>query len=384
MKIVSWQSVLTDHQSHTIRELQKVVQEPVLIVSGVKELAARQRQGWSAPDVSDLQVRYLPSNGWWEMGISIFTEHKNATHMFNTMWGDRRFYPLLIAAKWYGVKTVLMTEPYSEVGVGYLDEDSTWGVKLKAFLRPWLYRYVGGHVAKNFSAIFAISNKAAEQFERIGVDKEKIFPFGYFVPPLPRPKLPIRNRDDALNLIFVGSLIKRKGIDSLIEAIKICEIKGFNVVLDVYGPGKFDKLKCINNVQHRGVIPFGHAQEVISNYDVLVLPSLYDGWGVVVNEALLQGVPVIVSDQVGAKCLIEKSGAGEVIKVNDVGALSNCFQELIINPDRLETWKYAALKFSPCLMPKNGAQYLYDCLYPSSPLINESSNISSFMDSSDS
>jgi len=71
MKIVSWQSVLTDHQSHTLRALQKVAGEPVLIVSGVKELKERQAQGWTAPDVSGLHVHYLPSSGWWRDGVCL-------------------------------------------------------------------------------------------------------------------------------------------------------------------------------------------------------------------------------------------------------------------------------------------------------------------------
>ena len=363
VKIVSWQIVLTDHQVYTMRALQDVSGEPLTIISGVKELEERQLQGWTSPDISGLHVQYLPRSGWWREGLDVLRKHQNAIHMFNGLWGDRRFFFLLIEAQRRGIKTALMTEPYAEVAVGYLSEDSHWRAKAKAFLRPLVYKFVGGLVARRFIAVFAISEKAIEQCVRMGVGQEKVFPFGYFVPAIQCDSpTGIETEEPPVKLVFVGSLIQRKGIQILVEAMRISRSACSNILLDVYGSGDETQLTGVMGVSYKGLIPFGNAQKVIARYDALVLPSLHDGWGVVVNEALLQGVPVLVSDQVGAKTLVEKSGAGIIIKAGDKYAWGEVFEHISVDCECLKLWKLNAISYKEQLSPEIAAQYLYDGL----------------------
>lgn len=359
MKIVSWQSVLTDHQSHTMRALQDLTGNQLLVVSGAKELEVRQGQGWTTPDIGGLDVRYLPISGWWQSGLSILSENKDAVHIFNGLWGDRRFFPLLIAAQRMGLHTALMTEPYADVPVGYLQEELLAKSKIKTFVRPWLYKLAGFLIAKRLIALFAISDKAFAQFAKIGVRSEVIFPFGYFVPALEVKSVRDKKEGERIRLIFVGSLIKRKGIHCLLDVMKICAIRKINISLDIYGPGEFAEFERVQGVNCKGTIPFGKSQEVIAQYDVLVLPSLHDGWGVVVNEALLQGVPAIVSTRVGAKALIERSGAGKVLECNDINGFVKTFGTLSTKPEILLSWRKKASAFKHCLTPEMAANYLY-------------------------
>lgn len=44
---------------------------------------------------------------------------------------------------------------------------------------------------------------------------------------------------------------------------------------------------------------------IMENHDILILPSLHDGWGAVVNEAITMGLYIITSDKCGAKALIK-------------------------------------------------------------------------------
>ena len=72
---------------------------------------------------------------------------------------------------------------------------------------------------------------------------------------------------------------------------------------------------------------YGEAKvKALHRFDVLVLPSAYEPWGLVVNEALEAGVPVIVSDRVGArKDLVEgERPTGLVVAVEEKGALLVC------------------------------------------------------------
>jgi glycosyltransferase involved in cell wall biosynthesis len=69
--------------------------------------------------------------------------------------------------------------------------------------------------------------------------------------------------------------------------------------------------------------------------DALVLPSLYETWGLVVNEAMHFGLPVVVSDQVGcAPDLVQSGESGLLFRSNDASDLARALQELIEN-DRL-------------------------------------------------
>jgi glycosyltransferase involved in cell wall biosynthesis len=194
-------------------------------------------------------------------------------------------------------------------------------------VRPLAYKLAGRLVARRLHAAFPISGKAVEQLKAMGTPVNRIFPFGYFVPSIsaenPDREAP---KSNAFRLVFVGSLIARKGLPTLIEAVKRLRIDGHDVELDVYGPGDASLLES-NGVHYRGVIPFGRAQQAIRLYDLLVLPSLHDGWGVVVNEALIQGVPALVSSACGAKTLIEVSGAGSIFEAGSADDLMRALRE---------------------------------------------------------
>ena len=64
--------------------------------------------------------------------------------------------------------------------------------------------------------------------------------------------------------------------------------------------------------------------------DIFVLPSSDEPWGLVVNEAMASGLPVIVSDDVGAATdLVQGRGTGRTYPVGDVERLADCLSELL-------------------------------------------------------
>ena len=360
MKIVSWQSVLTDHQSHTLRALQAISDVELLVISGVKILSARKEQGWREPDLSGLDVHYLPKSGWWNYGKEILLHHSDAIHLFNGMWADRRFLFLLFYAQRQGFDTGLVTEPYADEAAGLLSDEHKLVSRVKAILRPQIYQLLGGVLARRMQAVFSISEKAVDQFANMGVPQTKIYPFGYFVPFVANTSEKKKDDTSLPRVVFVGGLLKRKGIHILRDALDWMEHK-HSMTVDVYGPGDTTVIKG-SKLKYRGVIPFGEAQKVIANYDLLLLPSLFDGWGVVVNEALMQGVPVIVSDQVGAKILVHNSGAGAVVPAGDAEALATQLIAILESPALLASWKAGAKTAIEQLAPNVAANYMHEVL----------------------
>jgi glycosyltransferase involved in cell wall biosynthesis len=208
----------------------------------------------------------------------------------------------------------------------------------------------------------SLSLIAREQFLQAGFRKDSLYPFGYFVPRhVPHPVME-EIHDSSLRLIFVGSLLKRKGLDIAVKAIEILNNRGNNVFLDIYGPGNPEGFipEDLTRINFRGKLRREEVQSVMSQYDALILPSRHDGWGAVVNEALLQGVPAIVSDRVGAKCLLESTGAGLIFKSEDVANLVRKLEQLCEESSMLKDLKVKALEMGQYILPNVAAQYLLD------------------------
>lgn len=76
---------------------------------------------------------------------------------------------------------------------------------------------------------------------------------------------------------------------------------------------------------------------ILSNQDILILPSIYDGWGAVVNEALQSGLYVISSNQCGAKDLLKDPRCGKIFESGNFKQLSQIMKDCVehINEIRL-------------------------------------------------
>ena len=82
---------------------------------------------------------------------------------------------------------------------------------------------------------------------------------------------------------------------------------------------------------------------IMSNTDVLIAPSVgYDTFGFTVLEALSYGIPVIVSDHVGAKDIVGKSGV--VVKAGSLNELKIEIETLIAYPEKLMKLRQEAMK----------------------------------------
>jgi glycosyltransferase involved in cell wall biosynthesis len=99
-----------------------------------------------------------------------------------------------------------------------------------------------------------------------------------------------------------------------------------------------------------GFVNQSQLPSVYRGADLFVLPSLYEPFGLVVNEAMLCGCPAAVSDRVGAKYDLVRSGEnGYVFPVGDVEGLAAIFRDILADPEkrrrmgeaarqRMETW----------------------------------------------
>ncbi len=357
--IVWWETSLTDHQAFTLVELKSYARVSVFVVRD--QNAERKSQGWTSSSNASISPVILPA---WNISFiwRIIYSNRKKVHVF----GGPFEHPKLMFAAFVGIiigaKVYFLSEPYSTATHGLLKDTNKHLNVFKAKLRPILYSLYGKIFLKYIKGILTVSPLAAKQFIIMGAKRSQIFPFGYFVPAISRPFVP-SNSGKTLKAVFVGTLNGTKGIDILSGTINRLNLDGYKIGLDVFGPGDPGILgDNPEGVKYRGVIPFGETQRVISSYDLFILPSRYDGWGVVVNEAILAGLPVLCSDHVGASAIVEHFGCGIVYELSDPAVLKNILISLILDRDQLRIMRKLLPEAQGAINPKIAANYIVEMI----------------------
>ena len=151
------------------------------------------------------------------------------------------------------------------------------------------------------------------------------------------------SREAKVNFAFVGQLSNRKGIDVLLAAARILTNRGVDFTLTLFGnSSQAYPLDDLKNCKIRGWLGHRELATQLAQYDVLVLPSRHDSFGMVVAEAMACGLPAIVSDCVGAKEMISPAVNGLVVPAGNVDALSQAMFWLVQNKEMLVSMSYAA------------------------------------------
>lgn len=209
-----------------------------------------------------------------------------------------------------------------------------WGATLKRL--PWVYWGeavgAGGHGwlrrTGRSLALLPIRRWAAGSFAvgRKGVDNFRAA-FGADRPLLNVPWFSDLTRFGPANgasadaqpgetrFLYVGSFIHRKGVDLLARAFSEVVAAVPNVRLVIAGDGDtgplFDRFlspAAAARVERCGFIPWERLPDLYRRGDFLVMPSRYDGWGLVIPEAMASGLPVIGSVDAGATLDLVREG----------------------------------------------------------------------------
>jgi glycosyltransferase involved in cell wall biosynthesis len=168
--------------------------------------------------------------------------------------------------------------------------------------------------------------------------------------------------ESPVTILYCGQLIERKGLDTLLTAFQQLRAAGGNVRLQLVGTGPLEtslkqSVSSANAafVDFAGFRPVGELPRLFAGADLFVLPSRHDGWGVVVNQALAAGLPLICSEAVGAAHdLIREGWNGYRFAPGDHPALADRLQELIENADRRQQMSHNSRKFSDSWTPETG------------------------------
>lgn len=140
--------------------------------------------------------------------------------------------------------------------------------------------------------------------------------------------------DDKIRFLFIGRVMKEKGVDELFAVAKRIKSKYENVEFDIVGPFEEDYKDIISNLQDEGIINYyGYQDDVkpfIERCNCFVLPSYHEGMANVLLEAAAMGRPLITTNINGCKEVVDKNGY--IIKVKDNRSLYYSINKYITLP----------------------------------------------------
>jgi len=307
--IIFWQPIASPHQEAFLESVaERCAACGLDVILGIEQDLPPERavQGWRKPSHKHLNVVDIsnPANH------AALAAHSSATsfHVFSGFFS----HPLV----WAGFRRLAPTP--ARLAIFSEAPEQPWQT---GWLKRLRGRVLAARWARRFAFVLAIGGVGCEFFSRIGFPTEKIVPFGYFldVPPLV-VAASSRPAGGIVRFVSAGQLIHRKGIDLLLRACGDLPATGWR--LDCYGDGPerprleqlVRSLGLADRVTLHGVVSNDAVRAALAEADCAVLPSRFDGWGMLVNESLAVGTPVICTASCGAASVVVGEPMGCVVR----------------------------------------------------------------------
>ncbi len=194
------------------------------------------------------------------------------------------------------------------------------------------YRFI-----RQFDGLIAYSQRGAEEYAALGFPRERIFVAPNAVAARPTISAPHRpDQVDRLTVLFVGRLQKRKRVDSLLRACAKMPEPQPRLVIIGDGPER-DYFETVAkgvypDAEFKGAKHGDELEPYFAEADLFVLPGT---GGLAVQEAMANGLPVIVAKGDGTQDDLVRTGNGWQIAPEDESALVNCMREALSSLKRL-------------------------------------------------
>jgi glycosyltransferase involved in cell wall biosynthesis len=297
MKFIFWQNIISIHQSSFLRNLAEKFQVDLIVSHQLDD--SRRKQGWTVPDLGKVNIIIAPDET--AMRTILTTD---AIHLFSGIDAFPFVYSNFKKEIKKGSTIGVILEPFDDNG-------------FLGLIRKFKYILLRIRYGSSINFILTTGEKGRICYESVGFKKENIFDWGYFVENnkgLNKSNLNQKTRYKT-SVLYVGEININKNVLSLIDKCK--DILSEEDQLCIVGDGPLsiqlrDMIYGYKTISYLGNIPNDKVIQLMQSYDLLVLPSLYDGWGAVVNEALQAGMQVLASENCGASILLDGEDRGEV------------------------------------------------------------------------
>ncbi|MFN3588952.1 MAG: glycosyltransferase family 4 protein [Spirosomataceae bacterium] len=142
--------------------------------------------------------------------------------------------------------------------------------------------------------------------------------------------------DKPLRVLFAGSMGQRKGLGDLFEAIRQVDSKQIELVVmgSLLESMSFYKQKCPDFTYEKGR-PHHEVLELMQTCDVFCLPSIVEGRALVMQEAMSQGLPLIITPNTGGEDLVIEGETGFLVPIRQPESIAKKLNWCLANRDQL-------------------------------------------------
>lgn len=327
----------------------------------------RKAMGWKVPKIEGLDRCRLflkPDNE--EIESLLSDNMENTVHLFSGIRGFEFVFNVFKKSLEYSLVRGLIVERPNMYSYGYANGKPLWLHRIAFRLRDAKFR-------KYIKYVFAMGEDAVEYYKSLCNDW-KVYPFAYCTEI--GKVISDKATSASLNCLFIGSLVRRKSVSTILTSFTMLSLSTLaKVHLKIIGDGAEremlrDKVENLGltNVEFMGSVANDKIGSELAHSDVLILPSIYDGWGAVVNEALCSGCYAIVSDRCGAKELLHDKRCGKVFGGGNPKELALAITDSVNNISDLRsnrTWRKQWAKDT--ISGNVLAQYMVDALNGKNP-----------------
>lgn len=172
----------------------------------------------------------------------------------------------------------------------------------------------------------------------------EVIPYGF--PPVNRNRrYEAFDNGRKIKALYVGGLSQRKGIAYVFEAMKGLEDR---IDMTVVGSGNIDGCEALRDalqkVNYIPTLPHEEVLKLMAESDVFIFPSLFEGFGLVITEAMSQGTPVITTDRTCGPDIMTHGKDGWIVEAGTSEPIRNLLLSFIDNPGMLSQFGRNAME----------------------------------------
>ncbi len=312
-RLVFWQPIVSPHQRDFLEAVAAAFDGEVVLAAERGLPAERIAMGW--PPVVHRLVRVVDAAAPEAFEGLVGFDRRDTLHVFSGFFSHpvvwRAFRRLVPSA----ARLAMLSEaPEQTVATGWL--------------KRWRGRILVDRFAPRLEFALVMGGVGRRFFEAVGFPARKIVTFGYYLPAAADPDGgESGGAAGPVHFLAAGQFIRRKGFDLLVDALAGLPDGDWRCTIRGAGPlrARLERRARRGAARGRVTLPEPAPNEVLlgelAGADWAVVPSRHDGWGMIVNEALGVGTPVVCTDGCGAADLLDDPAAGVVVPAGDAGAL---------------------------------------------------------------
>ncbi len=217
---------------------------------------------------------------------------------------------------------------------------STWRYEVRGMLGPLMYLLEPFLLSPyRFSLVIAVSHSTKARLLKLGLDSNAVRVVLGGTNSAPLDTVP--EKEENPTLLYLGRIKRSKRLSDLVKAAFYVRKTVQNLKLWIVGRGDslylnelkrlIDKLHLTDNVKFFGYVNEEIKKDLVSRAHLLVLPSIREGWGLVVTEANALGTPVVAYNVAGLTDSVRDKETGLLVESGDVQGLARGIIRVLVD-----------------------------------------------------